>query len=373
MKFTISRLHLLNGLNIVSRAVSNKNPNPILTGIKFSLEDKGLTLTGSDSDITIFTTIPTEYMGENVMSVIEKGVAVLSSKYITEIIRKLEGDKISLELFDNTLVKINDAHSHFSLNCLKSEDYPSVEASAEGSVVKLKAEDLRTIIEQTIFATSDKETRPILTGVNFRCEGDVLECVATDSYRLAKKTIKLDQKYSFNVTVPKKTMNELLKTIETESEVELLISDRKVLFRFPLTQISTRVISGTYPDTSRLIPSSFENELTTLSQSFRAAADRASLLSVERNNIVKLALSKEKVEVIAKSHEIGSVVENIENFSYNGNRLDISFSARFLVDAIRAIGTEEVTIMLNGDMKPFIVRSKNDDTVVQLILPVRTY
>lgn len=373
MKFSISRLHLLAGLNIASRAVSTKNPNPILTGIKLLLDDKGLTLTGSDSDITMFTTIPLEHLGENVMNVVEKGVVVLAAKYITEIVRKLEGDKISFELIDNSLVKINDSHSVFTLNCLKSEDYPAVDANVEGSVVKLKTEELRSMIEQTFFATSDKETRPILTGVNFRCEGDVLECVATDSYRLAKKTVKLSGKYNFNVTIPKKTMNEILKTIETETEVEIVVSERKVLFRFPFTQISTRVISGSYPDTSRLIPTTFENELTTLSQGFRAAADRASLITTDRNNIVKLSLSKEKVEIIAKNSEIGSVVESIENFNYQGNRLDISFSAKYLVDSIRAIGTEEVTLFLNGDMKPFIVRSKDDDSIIQLILPVRTY
>lgn len=373
MKFTISRLHLLAGLNIVSRAVSIKNPVPILTGIKFALTPEGLTLTGSDSDITMITKIPVEHMGEQVIQIVAPGITVVAAKFITDIVRKLESDKISIELVDNTVVKIQDTHSDFNLNSMKSEDYPAVDGATNGSVISLKSEELRTIIQQTVFASSDKETRPILTGVNFRCEGTVLECVGTDSYRLAKKTLTLPTSQSFNVTVPRKTLMELAKTLEGEESVDLVISERKVVFRFPFTQISTRVISGTYPETARLIPTTFENELTTLSQNIISAADRASVLSIERNSIVKLSLSKEKVELISKSHEVGSVVEKIDTFQYKGSRLDISCSAKFMIEAIRAIGTEEVTLLLNGDMKPIIIKNKSDDSVIQLILPVRTY
>lgn len=373
MKFVISRLHLLNGLNTAARAVSPKNPNPLLTGLRLVLTSQGLSITGSDSDVTIVTFIPVTHLGENIIRITEEGSALVSSKYITEVVRKLEGEKLEITLFESSVLKIGDTSSDYNLNVMKEEDYPPVDQKIDGQVIELKTEDLRSIINQTVFAASQKDARPILTGINFRCVDNKLECVATDSYRLAKKTVTVATSANFNVTLPAKSLADLGKIIDGVDSVEMGISDKKVVVRMPFTNISTRVLSGTYPDTSKLIPAVFENELNTLSQNLIAAVDRAALLSTERQNVVKLSLSKDKVEVSAKSHEIGSYLEHISHFTYNGSRLDVSFTAGLLADAVRALGTEEVTIKLNGDMKPFVIVSREDDSVVHLVLPVRTY
>ncbi len=373
MKFKISRQHLLIALNTVARAVSSKNPRLILTGIKFELNKNGLFLTGSDNDITIVSKIPLMENEVNIIHPIEFGIIVLSAKYITEIVRKLEGQTIDFELVDNTILKIKDDSSDFSLNCMDSAEYPIIDLNLGGSIIDLTTKDLETIINQTAFAASDKETRPILTGVNFHCEGLNLECVATDSYRLARKTIKLKTESSFNITLPAKTLNEVAKILETEKSVQLCISDKKVIFKFEKTLVSTRVINGAYPDTSKLIPTTFENKFLTLSQAFISAIDRAALLSTDKDSIVKLVVSSEGAEVSSKSQEVGSVIEKISTFKYEGNRLDISFTARYVIDAIRAIGTEEIYVLFNGDTKPFILKCKEDASIVQLVLPVRTY
>lgn len=373
MKFAISRLHLLNGLNTAARAVSPKNPNPLLTGLKLTLSEGGLSITGSDSDVTIVTTIPSNHQSEQVIRITKTGTVLVSSKYLTEVVRKLEGDKLELELFEPSVLKISDASSDYSLNVMKWEDYPPFEQKIDGQVIQLRTEDLRSIINQTVFAASQKDARPILTGVNFKCVDNRLECVATDSYRLAKKVVILTTSATFNVTMPAKSLSDLGKIIDGVEMVEMAISDKKVVIRMPSTNISTRVLSGTYPDTSKLIPQTFENELSTLSQNLIAAVDRAALLSTERQNVVKLSLDKAAVDVSAKSFEIGSYLEHITHFSYTGTRFDVSFTANLLSDAIRALGTEEVILKLNGDMKPFVVVSKEDDSVVHLVLPVRTY
>lgn len=373
MKFKISRQHLLLALNTVSRAVSSKNPRLILTGIKFELNKNGLFLTGSDNDITIVTKVPIIENEVNIIHPVENGIIVLSAKYITEIIRKLEGQTIDFELIDNAILKIQDDSSDFSLNCMESSEYPLIDLNLNGSIVELQTNQLEEIISQTTFAASDKETRPILTGVNFRAEGTVLECIATDSYRLAKKTIVLKNEASFNVTLPAKTLNDISKILETEKSVQLYISDKKVIFKFEKTLVSTRIINGVYPDTSKLIPTVFENKFLTLSHAFISAIDRASVLLTDKESIVKLIISGEKAEVSSKSQEVGSVVEKISTYKYEGERLDISFTARYVIDAVRAIGTEEIYVLFNGDTKPFILKCKEDPTIVQLVLPVRTY
>jgi DNA polymerase-3 subunit beta len=373
LNFKISRLHLLKGLTVASRAISSKSPIPALSGLKFDLTKDGLTLIGTDGEITISTKIDANIGNENIITVIEEGSALLSARLVTEIIRKIESERIGIELIDSNLIRIYDNNSNFNLNGFKVEDYPNIDLNCDGSSISLSSDDLRTAIQQTAFAGSDKENRIILTGVNIKAYDSMLEFTATDSYRLASKKIKLKQLAEFNVTIPAKNLIEVSRLIENESRVTVNVSDRKIIFNLDNTIISSKLINGQYPDTSKLIPSSFESRFETLAGVLISAIDRASLLSVDRSNVVKLSLSSDKVEITSKSQEIGSVTEKIDSFKYEGPRLDISFTSKFVIEAIRAIGTEEVTILFNGDMKPFILKNNNDESVLQLILPVRTY
>ncbi len=373
MKFAISKNQLSEALGIVSRAVSQKNPRAILTGIKFELNQHGLFLTGSDSDISIVTKIPLQENDNTYITVFDPGVIVVSAKFITDITRKLEGDTINFETVEENIVKIKDHVSDFSLNCMESKDYPVLDLNFSGNTLNIPTATLAQIITQTSYAASDKETRPILTGVNFKCSGKLLECVATDSYRLSKKVVKIDDENVFNVTMPARTLNEVVKIAEGETNVEICITDKKVNFRFQNTLVSTRVINGVYPDTSKLIPPSFEYKLATAAQGLIASIDRASLLSVDRNNIVKLSMNYDNVEISSRSQEIGSAVEKVPNFHYEGNRLDISFTSKYVIDAIKALGSEEIVLSFNGDAKPFVISNSKDDTCIQLVLPVRTY
>ena len=373
MRFIISRNNLMTALNIVSKAVTNKTPIAVLTGIKFELTEEGLTLIGSDTDLSISTFIKADASNEKIITVFETGSCVLNAKYITEIIRKLDGERVEIELVDGNLVKIIDQKSNFSLNSINVNEYPFIDFNFDNNVIKLKGDALKQVISQTKFATSQKETRPILTGVNFKVDGNVLEAVATDTYRLAKKKIVIGDTAYFNVTIPAKNLDEVYKIVDGGEDVVVNFFDKKVMFKVNDTIISTRVISGVYPDTTKLIPLDFENKLSTLTSEFVSAIDRASLLSNDRNNIVKLSLNQDKVEISSRSQEIGSVVEKISNYNYEGGKLDISFSAQYITDAVKAIGSNDVDICLNGEMKPFVLKNKEDDTIIKLVLPVRTY
>ena len=372
MRFIISRNNLMNALNIVSKAVTNKTPIAVLTGIKFNLTKEGLTLIGSDTDLSISTFIKADAK-DKAITIFETGNCVLNAKYITEIIRKLDGDRVEIEQIDGNLVKIVDSKSNFSLNSINVNEFPFIDFSFDNNIIKLKGDALKQVISQTKFATSQKETRPILTGVNFKVDGNVLEAVATDTYRLAKKKIVIGDTAYFNVTIPAKNLDEVYKILDGNEEVIVDFFDKKVMFKIDDTIISTRVISGVYPDTTKLIPTSFQNKLSTMTTEFVSAIDRASLLSNDRNNIVKLSLNLDKVEISSRSQEIGSVVEKISNYTYEGGKLDISFSAQYITDAIKAIGSNDVDICLNGEMKPFVIKNKEDDSIIQLVLPVRTY
>ena len=151
------------------------------------------------------------------------------------------------------------------------------------------------------------------------------------------------------------------------------VSDKKVSFDLGDCNINTRVISGTYPDTSRLIPNEFTQVLKIATKELVGAVDRASILLTEKNNVVKLNMDNEEVFVSSKSMEVGYVVEKLNEYSYQGEKLTISFSAKYLLDAIRALSSEEISLHFTGDMKPIIIKSNTNPDLIELILPVRSY
>lgn len=367
MNFKIKRLELLNALTKVSRAVSIKSPLPVLTGIKFDLKEDELILTGSDSDITIQTSI------QDHIDIIEPGSVVLSSKYILEIIKKIDSEDVHIFIVDGTLTRIEGANSRFDLNGTSFIDYPRIDLNKTGVNLQMKSIDLKEAIEQTSFATSEKETRPVLTGVNFKAKDHVLECIATDSYRLAKRILNIDSDISFNIIIPKKSLIEISRIIEKDELIDLYVSDRKVLFVFDHVLIQTRLIDGTFPDTSRLIPDSFDYSMSIDSTSLLNSIDRASLLTNEQTNIVKLTMNQDTVILSSFSQEIGSVEENLSRAFYKGEPLKISFSARYLTDAIKSINGQKVRVLFTGEMKPFIIKDFEREDIIQLVLPVRTY
>lgn len=374
MKLRINRIELLNSLNKVARAVNSKTPLLALTGIKFTLTEDYLELIGSDSDLSIRCIIEKEKNNKQIIEIEEIGSIVINEKIICEIIRKVESEMVEIAVIDN-LAKIKSDKSIFSVNCIPAIDYPTVSFNdiANGQTFTIDALELKSLFDQTLFATSDKESRPVLTGLNFKCEGNVLEVVATDTYRLTKKVVRLQDSLEFNVTIPKTALDDVNKIVEIGQLVKVNVSDKKVSFDLGDCNINTRVISGTYPDTSRLIPNEFTQVLKISTKELVGAVDRASILLTEKNNVVKLNMDNEEVFVSSKSMEVGYVVEKINEYSYQGEKLTISFSAKFLLDAIRALASEEISLHFTGDMKPIIIKSKTNPDLTELILPVRSY
>ena len=374
MKLRINRIELLNSLNKVSRAVNSKTPLLALTGIKFTLTENYLELIGSDSDLSIRCIIEKEKNNKQIIEIEEIGSVVINENIICEIIRKVESEMVEIAVIDN-LAKIKSDKSIFSVNCIPAIDYPTVSFNdiANGQTFTIDALELKSLFDQTLFATSDKESRPVLTGLNFKCDGNTLEVVATDTYLLTKKVVRLQDSLEFNVTIPKNALDDVNKIVEVGQLVKVNVSDKKVSFDLGDCNINTRVISGTYPDTSRLIPNEFTQVLKIATKELVGAVDRASILLTEKNNVVKLNMDNEEVFVSSKSMEVGYVVEKLNEYSYQGEKLTISFSAKYLLDAIRALSSEEISLHFTGDMKPIIIKSNTNPDLIELILPVRSY
>ena len=378
MKFEIMRDHLLDGLNDVMKAVSSKTTVPILTGIKIDVTNEGVSLTGSDQDITIQTFIPAEENGEQIMTITTTGSIVLQARMFNEIVRKLPTNEVEIEVTNGFATYIRSGKSEFHLIGQDAIEYPLLpEVSAEEQFT-IPADLLKSIIRETVFAVATSESRPVLTGVNWNIQDGELICVATDSHRLARRKTKLEQLPSgvSSVVIPGKSLNELNKILEDSTNlVQVVMTNQQVLFKADNMLFFSRLLEGNYPDTSRLIPESYQTNVTINGKSLLQAIDRASLLAREdRNNVVRFeTLEGNAIEISSNSPEIGKVQEQIQVESLEGETLKISFSAKYMMEALKAIDGQDVIIQFTGAMRPFILRSVHDDAILQLILPVRTY
>ncbi|QUG43689.1 DNA polymerase III subunit beta [Psychrobacillus sp. INOP01] len=378
MKFEVMRDSLLEGLSDVIKAVSSKTTIPILTGLKLEVTNKGLYITGSDSDITIQTFIPVEKNGEQVISITETGSIVLQARVFNEIVRKLPTNDVEIEVTNQFQTHIRSGKSEFNLIGLDASEYPLLPQIEEERQFFIASDLLKSIIKETVFAVSTSESRPVLTGVNWQVKEGELHCVATDSHRLAKrKTVIKDlPEEEYSIVIPGKSLNELNKILEeTSSEVAIVMTQQQILFKTGDVLFYSRLLEGNYPDTSRLIPSESKTTILVNSKSLLQAIDRASLLArEERNNVVRFStLGNGFVEVSSNSPEIGNVEEQIQAEEIDGEELKISFSAKYMMDALKAIDGQDVKILFTGSMRPFILKSVHDDSILQLILPVRTY
>ncbi|WP_426361230.1 DNA polymerase III subunit beta [Mammaliicoccus sciuri] len=377
MKFTIQRDYFLNQLNDTLKAISPRTTLPILTGIKIDATDKGIILTGSDSEISIEITINQNIDGEKIVDIEEKGSVVLPGRFFVDIVKKLPGKTVNLSTNDQFKTLITSGHSEFNVSGLDPDQYPLLPQVSEDDAIKLPIKVLKNIIAQTNFAVSTSETRPVLTGVNWFIQNNELICTATDSHRLALRKLKLEDEEidDKNVIIPGKALSELNKIVsDSEEDINIFFASNQVLFKVGHINFISRLLEGNYPDTTRLFPENYETKIILDNSEFYHAIDRASLLAREGgNNVIKLSTDVDKVELSSTSPEIGTVKEDVSTDNVEGESLKISFNSKYMMDALKAIDNDEVQVEFFGTMRPFILKPKDDETVVQLILPIRTY
>ena len=378
MEFIIQRDSLINTIATVSKAVSSRTTIPVLTGIKLVASTEGIILTGSDSDISIEEFIPVEKEGEVIIDLIEPGSIVLPSRYFGEIIRKLPGDQVKIKTNDHLTITITAGKSEFNLNGMDAADYPRLPQIEENRVLSLPSDLLKTMIRQTAFAVATTETRPILTGIMWKLMDSELTFVATDSHRLTMReaVVESPDHLTFeNVVIPGKSLVELSKILLDDSRlVDIVITDNQILVKIDHILFYSRVLDGTFPDTSRIIPKNGKTLMNLNTKEFLGAIERASLLAREgKNNVVNLVTRDDNsVEVYSVTPEVGKVIEEVNPVSLEGEPLRIAFNAKYMIDALRAVDSEIIEISFTGAMSPFIIRPSDYNKILHLILPVRT-
>lgn len=374
MRFIIKRDELLKAINIANRAVNSKSSAvPVLANLEFDLDEKGLSITGSNYELTIKTTIPYEKDEVEIIRNYQEGSTLVNSKIISDMARKIDTEEISFEVIDSTIAVITAGKIKYNLNCIKADEYPDVDLEPTGVQINLTHIEFSSLVSQTAFAASLKEQRPILTAINLEANDGVLTATATDSARLARKQLPISTDLQFSANVPAKMMMEIDHLLEGADSLKVSLSEKKALFSFANTVIATRLIAGEYPNTKNIVPRVTNYSLQVNASDLLKAIDRVNILSIDRENVVDFYLDEDQIEISAKSTQVGSASEKIENFKFEGSNLQISFNSEFVSSAIKALNSEDVTFLFVGEMKPFVIKNPLDESTIQIVTPVRTY
>ncbi|MFB7142908.1 DNA polymerase III subunit beta [Gottfriedia sp. NPDC056225] len=376
MKFYIEKDYFNQAISDVSRVISLKTTIPILTGIKILANSQGLTLIGSNSEIIIERTVPTEINGVKILEVYQPGSIVVSAKYLSDLVKKLP-DNIEITVNENQLMTIQSAEIITHINGFNSEQYPLLPLINNEDHIKIPIAEIIEMIRQTAFAVAKNESRPVLTGVNMSIMENKLNCVATNSHRLALKELQIDSFMNGSFIVPSSSLNEVVKLFNSDSgDMNLFISENYIVFKSKLISLYSRLIEGRYPEVASLIPNEVKTIITLDTKQLLKGFERASIFASEwkNNNVYLEIIEGSKLKISSHSSEIGKIEETQIIKNLNGQtELSISLDGNYMIEALKVIKDEEVTISFGGSMKPFIIKPVNNNTHLHLISPVRTY
>lgn len=371
MKLTIERAALLKALNHVQSVVERRNTIPILANVLIEANDGALSLTATDMDIAVVEKVEA--------TVGTTGSTTAPAHTLYDIVRKLpDGAQVNLDADSETSQLILQAgRSRFTLQTLPTDDFPVMTGGDLPHNFTLTSSEAKQLIDRTRFAISTEETRYYLNGIYLHVadlEGmTVLRGVATDGHRLAKVELPAPDgsKGMPGVIVPRKTVQELRKLIdETDSEINVALSDTKVRFAFGSAILTSKLIDGTFPDYERVIPAGNDKIMTVDTRVFSEAVDRVSTIATEKMRAVKIAANDGTVTISASSQDQGTAVEEIA-VDYNSDAIEIGFNSRYLLDISSQIESGSAQFIMADPSAPTVIRDTEDGSALYVLMPMR--
>lgn len=365
MKFICSQTALAKAINTVSKAVSVRTTIPILKGILLIVKDNRLTLSASDLDISIETTIDVQ-SGEN-------GSSVVSAKLFGEIIRKLPNALVTAENKEDGKLNINCLGSEFSIVSLPAEEFPVIKGIESKEYFDINKKNFIDIVNKTVFAASIDEKKGNLTGalLNFNNEG--LEMVALDGFRMAVAKAEIKTGTDKNIIVPARILteiNKILKEDEGSDTLSLLIDEKKIEVRTEETRVIARLLEGSFIKYKDIIPASYKTRIVVSREDILSAVERASLLSKEgKNNLIKISVEDGNVVISSRSEE-GNVNENV-SAEINGDNIVIGFNSKYLIDVLKVVSDEEIAFEMGTSVSSCLIKPVEGESYIYLVLPVR--
>ena len=371
MKISIERAALLKAVSQAQSVVERRNTIPILANVLIEAEGDTASFRATDLDIEVV---------DKTAAVVERpGATTVSAVTLHEIVRKLP-DGALVQLSDDGTsgrLEVNAGRSSFQLATLPREDFPVMTTTEYSANFSAKAPDLRRLFDKSKFAISTEETRYYLNGVYMHVaqgeSGQVLRCVATDGHRLARVDMPLPSGAESmpGVIVPRKTVGELRKLLDDdEMSIAVSVSETKVRFATPDITLTSKVIDGTFPDYTRVIPMGNTRRMEVDASEFAKAVDRVASVSSERSRAVKLSLDEDRLILSVNAPDSGAAEEELA-VAYGDEKLEIGFNAKYLLEIASQVDRENAVFLFNSSGDPTLMREGNDTSAVYVVMPMR--
>jgi len=369
MKATVERATLLKCLAHIQSVVERRNTIPILSNVLIEARSEGLRLMATDLDLQVVETIAA--------GIDLNGATTVSAHTLFDIVRKLpEGSQVELAVAGDKMTVVAN-RSRFSLATLKRDDFPVIAETELPTQFSLSAKELRELIDSTRFAISTEETRYYLNGIYIHAFEGKLRAVATDGHRLARIELDLPDGAADmpGVIVPRKCVAEVRKLLDEYADdvpVELSLSSSKIRFRFsPEATLTSKLIDGTFPDYSRVIPTANDRLLKIDARSLSEGVDRvAAIATTEKTRAVKLALGRDKVTLSVTSPENGTAAEEVPA-DYASPEFEVGFNYRYLLDILGQVGSDQVDVHLADAAAPTLIRESDNSRAPYVLMPMR--
>ncbi|MBV4420038.1 DNA polymerase III subunit beta [Clostridium tyrobutyricum] len=363
MKFICNKSNLQEAVFTVQKAITGKSSMPILNGILIETNGNELILTGSDIDLSITTKIEA--------TILEEGSVIINARLFGEIIRRLPNDDINIETIDDNTTQILCKKSKFNIINMNTADFPELPNINENMLFSISENILKNMIRETIFATAQDETRPILTGILFEIKNKTINLIALDGYRLALRFESLDNDNEINAVIPGKTLNEVSKILEDrEDNVDITFTPNHILFNLGKTKIVSRLLEGEFIKYKSIIPEEFNLQVTAKREELLNCIERASLMAKDSNtNLIKLNIEDNNM-IITSNSQLGMVKEEV-NIILQGSNLQIAFNSKYLIDVLKIMDEEEIILNFSSSVSPCVIKNKDKNNCTYLVLPVR--
>lgn len=363
MKLICSKANLLKGVNIVSKAVPSKTTMSILECILIDASANEIKLTANDMELGIETKIDGE--------ILQKGIIAVDAKVFAEIVRKLPDNDVTIESNSTYQISITCEKAHFNISGKSGEDFSYLPYIEKTDFITLSQFTLKEIIRQTIFSIADSDNNKLMTGELFEVHDNELKVVSLDGHRISIRKVELKDSYAdHKVVVPGKSLQEVSKILsgETEDEVRIFFTGNHIVFEFDTTTVVSRLIEGEYFKINQMLSSDYETKFIINKKELLSCIDRATLLVKEGDKKpIIFRITNENMEININS-QVGSMKEDID-IEKEGKDIMIGFNPKFLIDALRVIDDENVTIYMVNPKAPCYIRD-DEQKYIYLILPV---
>ena len=373
MKVSVNSSALLTALQHVHSVVERRNTIPILSNVLLEAKEQGIFLTATDMDIQVLESIE----GKDT-DITQMGTVTTSAQMLYDIVRKLPAN-IQVELFSESSEKlaIKASSTAFALNCLPAEDFPSFPSEDFKTSFEIKSSDLIRLIDKTSFAMSMEETRYYLNGIYMHTiEADgksYLRTVATDGHRLARVDMNLPEGAGSipGVIIPRKTILEIRKLLEDgKDKVTLSLDETRISCSFEKVKLISKLLDGTFPDYTRVIPEGNEKVVNVSNQMLLEAVDRVSTVSTDKSRAIKINVDNDNITITANNPDQGSASENLA-VEYKGDRVEIGFNSKYVLDVARQIKGKNMVIKMSDPVSPTLVFDEEDKDALFVLMPMR--